>query len=171
MNQRLSGGFPFSILAPGLLFLAAATVAAVTVFAASVEVMPSIQVAVEAASLQKNVHGGVARLHVQIDTDTRVSETVVTLRTPNGVVFADGSTLKTWSFEAGSHGRQTIPVEVIAAADGAYLLSAELTGMLGEQPVHRGASYRLAIGVTDAKPPVRNGAIEFAAVPGDGGAR
>jgi hypothetical protein len=171
MNQRLSRRFLVSILAPGLLFLAAATVTAATVFAASVEVMPSIQVAVEAATLQKNVHGGVARLRLQIDADTRVHDTVVTLRTPDRVVFADGSTLKTWTLEAGAHGRRTIPVEVIASADGAYLLSAELTGMLGEQPVHRGASYRLAIGVTDAKPSVKNGAIEFAAVPGDGGAR
>jgi hypothetical protein len=166
MNQRLSGRFPLSMLAPGLLSLAAATV-----FAATVEVMPSIQVAVEAASLQKNVHGGVARLRVQIDADARVSDIVATLRTPDGVVFADGSTVKTWSLEAGAHGRRTIPVEVMASADGTYLLSAEMTAMLGEQPLHRGASYRLAMGVTDAKPPVKNGAIEFAAVPGDGGAR
>jgi hypothetical protein len=165
MSRRLSGRFLLSMLAPGLVFLAAATV-----FAATVEVMPSIQVAVEAASLQKNVHGGVARLRVQIDADARVSDIVATLRTPDGVVFADGSTLKTWSLEAGAQGRRTIPVEVIAAADGIHLLSVEMTGRLGDQPVHRGASYRLAIGVTDVKPPVKNGAIEFQAVT-DGGAR
>ena len=171
MSQRLSRRSPLFKLASGLLFVVAGTAVAATVLvAATFEVMPSIQVAVESASLQKNVHGGIARLRVQIDADARVQDTVVTLRTPDGVVFADGTSLKTWNLEAGAQGRRTIPVEVIASADGVHLLSVEMTGTLGEQKLHRGASYRLAVGVTDTKPPVRNGAIEFQAV-ADGGAR
>jgi hypothetical protein len=176
MNLRLPGRFHLSTMAPALLLLAGAPViaadtAAPTVATSTVEVSPGIEVAVEAVSLQKNAHGGIARLRVRIDADAKVRNTVVTLRTPDGVVFADGSTLMTWTLEAGAHGRLTVPVEAIAAADGVHLLTAELTGTLGEQPVHRGASFRLAIGVTDSKPPVRGGAIEFAAVPADGGAR
>jgi hypothetical protein len=176
MNQRLSRRFLLSILAAGIVLPIAAAVAVASPTApapagATVEVHPSIQVSVEAVSLQKNAQGGIARLRLHMDADARVRDIVVTLRTPDGVVFADGSTLKTWNLEAGAQGRRTVPVEVIAPADGVHLLSAEMTGMLGDNPVHRGASYRLAIGVTEAKPKVRGGAIEFAAVPGEGGGR
>lgn len=181
MNQRFSGRFLRFILAPGLLLPVAAALAAGTPTptptpssappGSTVEVSPGIEVAVEAVSLQKNTHGGIARLRVRIDADARVRDTVVTLRTPDGVVFADGSALKTWNLEAGARGQRTVSVEVIASADGVHLLSAELTGMLGDQPVHRGAAYRLSIGAGASKLPVRGGAIEFAAVPGDGGGR
>lgn len=134
----------------------------------TVDPQPPLGLEVEIIALQKSPRGGVASLVLKLSASTGIAEAVVSARTPADLVFADGSTVKTWNVDLTTAGAQSIPVDVIVPEDGKYVISVEVTGLAGGKPIHRGAAARLGVGVKDRGPMVKDGAIEYPASP-DGG--
>lgn len=131
----------------------------------TVEPLPGVEVAVDLDSLQKGTKGGVATLLLRVRTDLDLAEAALSAKAPAGLVFADGSSARTWKVKLAADGEQTIPVDVIANGDGAFDVSVELEGTTGGKPIRRGAAYELLVGVEKRAPKVQDGAIEFQASP------
>jgi hypothetical protein len=115
-------------------------------------------------SLQKNASGGVASLVLTVRATVGIEGAVVTAKAPGKLVFADGTAVRTWAVDLTAPGAmRSIPVDLIVPDDGRYVVSAEVTGTARGNSIHRGAAYRLLVGVEEPKGKVRHGAIEYPA--------
>jgi hypothetical protein len=128
------------------------------------EPQPPLAIAAETTSLQKNIRGGVVSVVLKVTAGVPLDEAVVSARTPSKVVFADGSTARTWKVDLASGGTASVPVEVIVSEDGKYSLSIEVTGKAEGKAVRRALSHKLYVGVKDRKAKDRDGANEYPAV-------
>ena len=124
---------------------------------------PPLTLTVEVVSLQKNAVGGVVSLLLRVSADMGIEDAVVSAKAPANLVFADGSAVKTWSVDLAAAGTKTIPVDVIVAQDGKYVLTAEVSGAARGKPIHRGVALKLLVGVKERAAKVKDGAIEYPA--------
>jgi hypothetical protein len=131
---------------------------------ATVEPLPPLGVTVELVSLQKNPRGGVASLLLKVDGVGPLASCVVTARVPGSLVFADGSTVRTWEVDLTTAGEHSIPVDVIAPKDGSYVISVDVEGTAQGRPIRRGVAHKLLVGVRETPRQVKDGAIEYRAV-------
>jgi len=134
----------------------------------TIDPQPPLSLEVEVIGLQKNPRGGVASLLFKVSASVGIAEAVVSARTPGDLVFADGSTVKTWNVDLASAGAESIPVDVIVPEDGKYVITAEVGGTVKGKPIRRGAAARLLVGVREPAPKVKDGAIEYPAFPAEG---
>ena len=124
---------------------------------------PPLALTVELVTLQKHASGGVASLRLTVNAGMSITEAVVTARVPGKLVFADGSSLKRWNVDFDAAGDRSLLTDVIVPEDGKFVISAEVSGRIQGKPVHRGAAYKLLVGVQEPAPRVKDGAIEYAA--------
>jgi len=137
--------------------------------AATVEPAPPIALNVRLVNLQKNTSGGVATVSADTSSSVNLDEVTLNMSLPAGVVFADGTRTKTWTFSLAAGGTFNAPADLLAGADGKYVISVEATGSYQGKPVHRGHSFKLLVGVLEKGAQPKDGAIEYPGVP-DGGA-
>ncbi len=130
---------------------------------------PPLALTVELVTLQKHASGGVASLRLTVNAGMSITEVAVTAKVPGKLVFADGSRLKRWNVDLDAKGAGSLLTDVIVPEDGKFVISAEMSGLIQGKPVHRGAAYKLLVGVKEHAPRVKDGAIEYAASQ-DGGA-
>ena len=134
----------------------------------TVDPEPPVSVTVELVTLQKNPDGGVASLVFRANASVSTAGAVISARVPGNLVFADGSNVKTWNVDLAAAGTQSVTTDVIVPQDGKYVISAEVTGTAKGKPIHRGAAYKLLVGVQEPTPQVKDGAIEYVGSPGGG---
>jgi len=134
----------------------------------TVDPEPPVAVTVELVTLQKNPNGGVASLLFRANATVSTEGAVISARVPGNLVFSDGSNAKTWSVDLVAAGTQGVTADVIVPQDGKYVISAEVTGTAKGRPIHRGAAFKLLVGVQEPPPQVKDGAIEYAGSPGGG---
>lgn len=127
------------------------------------EPVPPLGVSVETTSMQKNPRGGVASLKVTVSASVAIDEAVLTAKAPARVVFADGSTQRTWKVDLASGGLVSVPVEVIVPEDGKYSIAIEVSGLAQGKAIRRGTSHKLLVGVKERKGKKKDGAIEYPA--------
>lgn len=121
-------------------------------------------VTAETSSLQKNARGGVATILLKISAALPIEEAVVSARTPSRLVFADGSTARTWKVDLTTGGSLSLPVEVIVPEDGKYSISIEVAGKSEGKAIRRALSHKLYVGVKEKKGKVKDGANESPAI-------
>jgi hypothetical protein len=127
------------------------------------EPQPPLELKVGLGELQKNRRGGIATLRIDLSASVAVAGAVLTVKAPAPLVFADGSTVKTWNLDLAASHAGSIPVDVIASQDGKYAITAEIEGTVDGRPVRRGAAYKLLVGVKEKEHRIKDGAIEFTA--------
>ena len=127
------------------------------------EPQPPLAIAAETASLQKNIRGGVASIVLKVSAGLPIEEAVVSARTPSKVVFADGSTSRTWKIDLATGGTVSVPMEVIVPEDGKYSLSVEVSGKAEGKAIRRALSHKLYVGVKERKAKNKDGANEYPA--------
>lgn len=121
-------------------------------------------VTAETSSLQKNARGGVATILLKISAALPIEEAVVSARTPSRLVFADGSTARTWKVDLTTGGSLSLPVEVIVPEDGKYSISIEVAGRTEGKAIRRALSHKLYVGVKEKKGKNKDGATEYPAI-------
>jgi len=136
--------------------------------APTVEPGPPLSLNVRLVNLQKNVSGGVASVSMEARASVDLEEVTLTADLPGGVIFADGSQSKTWTFNLPAGATNSIPVDLLVSSDGKYNISLRAAGTHSGGPVRRGLAYRLLVGVEEKLPAPRDGAIEYPGVPGGG---
>jgi len=134
----------------------------------TVDPEPPIAVTVELVTLQKNPNGGVASLVFRANATVSTEGAVISARVPGNLVFSDGSNAKTWNVDLVAAGTQSVTTDVIVPQDGKYVISAEVTGTAKGKSIHRGAAFKLLVGVQEPAPNVKDGAIEYEGSPGGG---
>jgi hypothetical protein len=120
-------------------------------------------------NLEKHASGGVASLILDAAADAALGEIGITIRVPEQISFTDGTRVRTLSVTLAPGARTEIPLELLIRRDGKFTLKAEATTTLRGKPVRRGTAFRLLVGVEEKTPAVKDGAIEYQGVPGDGG--
>jgi hypothetical protein len=154
----LAGGAPGSTAPPGSALEASPFVQV------TVEPLPPLNVTVELVSLQKNPRGGVASLLLKVSGVGPLASLVVTARVPGSLVFADGSTVRTWEVDLATAGGHSIPVDVIVPKDGTYVISFDVESAAQGRPIRRGVAHKLLVGVKETPRKVKDGAIEYRAI-------
>ena len=124
---------------------------------------PPLALSVELVTLQKNASGGIASLRLTVNASMSITDVVVTAGVPGKLVFTDGSSLMRWNVDFGAAGARSLLTDVIVPEDGKFVISAEVSGRIQGKPVHRGAAYKLLVGVQEPALRVKDGAIEYAA--------
>jgi len=127
------------------------------------EPLPPLGLSVETTAMQKNVQGGIASLLFKVTASIAIEEAVLTARTPDRVVFADGSTAKTWKVDLAAGGVASVPAEVVVPEDGKYSITVEIAGLAHGKAIRRAASHKLLVGVKERKGKTKDGAIEYPA--------
>jgi hypothetical protein len=127
------------------------------------EPLPPLGVSVETTSLQKNTRGGIASLLFTVTAGVAIDDAVLSARTPAHVLFADGSSERTWKVNLAAAGTVTVPVDVIVPEDGKYAIAVDVSGRAHGKTIHRAASHKLLVGVKEHKGKVKGGAIEYPA--------
>jgi len=127
------------------------------------EPQPPLGIASETAALQKNARGGVASIVFKVTAGMPIEEAVLSARASSRVVFADGSTERTWKLDLSAGGTIAVPVEVIVAEDGRYTISVEVSGKAEGKAIRRALSHKLSVGVKERKGKNKDGAIEYPA--------
>ncbi len=135
----------------------------------TVEPLPALIAEMASVEVQRRATGGAGSLVLNVVSAVPLEEVVVDLRVPEGVTLADGSRTRTWRSGLKKGQMLTLPVDLLAARDGSYVIEADIVGSSGGRTIRRGIAYTLDIGVTRSLPAFRNGAYEYRAVADHGG--
>jgi hypothetical protein len=135
----------------------------------TIEPLPPLTLDAGMTDVQKHVRGGMASLTLRVGTSVDLDDIVVKVQLPRDVTFKDGSQARGWSLGLRAGQRLEIPADLLARHDGPFVVPIEATARFRGRTIRRGIAYDLTLGAQRELPRRRNGAIEYRALPGEGG--